>query len=254
MALERVKVYSWPMADAQFQCVICRGRTSLRFDRCPKCRNWNTCERVTEAVNATAAPTLDQFQAHDPPRLHVSASWDRALGGGLALGTSLAMWGRPGSNKTTEALRMCAAGSGLFLESEFPEIGMLRTFVDRAKINAASIVPFYVTKPRDACAIIRRERRRVTVIDSLNALCGASSTRAHLRESLEDLRAASYDAGTTLIVILHTTRAGKAAAPTWIEFMVDTTIRLSRTAISVTKSRFAPTGTTKRAPQLALAG
>lgn len=242
------------MSPRRFHCVSCKKKTAARFDYCTTCHSWGTCERLPEAADAADLPTLDTIETLNPPRASVGQPWDAALGGGIALGTQIALWGRPGAHKTTEALRFVASVGGLFIESEFPDLGLLRRFTSEAKIDARGITPFYAERPRDAARIIASRTWPIAAVDSLNALCGASATRRELRESLELLRNAASASGSTLIVIMQATRAGRANAPTWIEHMVDTTIALSRSTIRVTKNRFGPVGVTKRRAPLALVG
>ena len=147
---------------------------------------------------------------------------------------------------------MCAARGGVFLESEFQNLGMLRMFAERAGIDARNIVPQYVEQPRDAIAILKSRAWPIAVVDSLNALCGASAPRGYVKETLERLRNAASMHGTTLIVILQVTKSGSANAPTWVEHMVDTTVSLSRSSIIVTKNRFGERCRIKRASRAGL--
>lgn len=233
----------------RFLCVACQNRTAARFDKCPRCEAWNTCERlklVTVDDAGRALPTLDQISAHDPVRVEISPAWDRALGGGLATGTQLAMWSMPGSGKTTEALRFCSKLRGLFVESEFRDLRKLRMLADKASIDSSAITPVYLDRARDAVDMIRASSYALAVIDSLNGLCGASAPRRDLRETLESLRDAAESSHTTLVIILQVTRAGTANAPTWVEHMVDTTISLSKNRIYIRKNRYGEAGAFSR--------
>lgn len=238
-----------PIFKARFMCVACHKRTAGRFDKCPQCASWNTCEPIKIAAPdeiARALPTLDQIASHEPERVSIDPVWDRALGGGLAKETQIAFWSRPGVGKTTEALRFCSKLGGIFLESEFRDLRKLSMLAERAGIDAKTIAPIYVERPREALDAIAMHPRPVFVVDSLNGLCGVSARRRELAETLEQLREACESARATLIVILQVTRNGSANAPTWVEHMVDTTISLSSTRIHIRKNRYGEAGVFSR--------
>lgn len=189
---------------------------------------------------------LGDVQAYDPPRVSISDEMDKALGfphrPGLAIGSEVVVWGKPGGNKTTEMLRACAKVDGsVYLNSEMKDPGMLRMLADRVDVDVSGVACKFVSTPREVAAILRAVRWKLAVVDSVNGLIpvehmSAKTMRAVFAEIIEARR----EVGCTLVMIMHATKGGEIAAPGWVLHMCDTVVQLSPLRIHVPKNRFGP--------------
>lgn len=237
-----------------FKCLICQKRTSARFDQCPRCDEWGTCGPVVVAedpddVDVSAlegVQLLGDVEAYDPPRISIGEEWDKALGfphrPGLALGSEVVLWGKPGSNKTTEMLRACAKVDGaVYLNSEMKEPGMLRMLADRIGVDVSEVACKFVSTPREVAAVMRAVRWKLVVVDSVSRLIPGDQISAKMMRAVcAELLEARKEIGCTLVMIVHATKGGEIAAPGWVSHMCDTIVELSPLRIRVPKNRFGP--------------
>lgn len=232
-----------------FRCICCGRQTSARFDQCPGCDEWGACirndpnEAPTPVITSRFA-TLGETKAHEPDRIRINKEWNEALNGGVPVGAEIICWGKPGGNKTTECLRMCACEpNSLYLNSEMPDESdggsMLRMIADKAAIDVSHVRTSFVTNPRDAAAAIREARPRLVVADSVSALIGERLSPKTFREATDTIKAARRSVGAALVMIIHARRDGEIAAPGWLLHMCDVVVQLSPRYIMVPKNRFA---------------
>jgi len=238
----------------KFKCLLCQKRTRARFDQCPKCDEWGTCGKIQEAESAEdvdvkaldGVQLLGDVKAYDPPRITIGEEWDKALGfphrPGLAQGSEVIVWGRPGSNKTTEMLRACAKIEGsLYLNSEMKDPGMLRMLADRVDVDVSEVAAKFVSSPREAASVIRAVKWRLVVVDSVTGLIPGEQVSAKLMRAVcSEIIEARREIGCALVMIMHATKGGEIAAPGWALHMCDTIVQLSPLRIHVPKNRFGP--------------
>jgi predicted ATP-dependent serine protease len=241
-----------------------------RFDQCPRCGEWDTCGRVAQAAEDTETADLGSLEGvtmlgdveiYDPPRILIGEEWDKALGfphrPGLALGSEVILWGKPGSNKTTEMLRACANTEGsLYLNSEMRNEsnggGMLRMLAERVGVDVSAVPHKFVSSAREVAAIMRAVRWKFVVVDSVTGLIPGDQISAKMMRSVcSEILEARREIGCALAMILHATKGGEIAAPGWMLHMCDTVVELSPLRIKVPKNRFGPSPISvkrKRAP------
>jgi len=249
----------------KFRCLLCQKRTHGRFDQCPRCGEWDSCGIVAQAAEPEVADLgalegvtlLGDVEAYDPPRISIGEEWDKALGfpnrPGLALGSEVIVWGKPGSNKTTEMLRACARIEGaVYLNSEMKDPGMLRMLADRVGVDVSDVASKFVSTPREAAAIIRAVRWKLVVVDSITGLISGEQVSAKMMRAVcSEILEARREVGCALVMIMHATKGGEIAAPGWALHMCDTIVQLSPLRIVVPKNRFGPSPISvkrKRAP------
>jgi predicted ATP-dependent serine protease len=238
----------------KFKCLICQKRTAARFDQCPRCEEWGTCGRLqtAEDVEAVDVKALDGVQllgdveAYDPPRILIGEEWDKALGfphrPGLAQNSIVVVWGKPGSNKTTEMLRACAKIEGsLYLNSEMKDPRMLRMLAKRVDVDVSEVATKCVATPRDVASVMRAVKWQLVVVDSVNGLIPGDQLSAKMMRAVcSEILEARDEIGCALIMIMHATKGGEISAPGWTLHMCDTIVQLSPLRIHVPKNRFGP--------------
>ena len=238
----------------KFKCLLCQKRTLARFDQCPRCDEWGTCGKLAAAENVEEVDVsalegvqmLGDVKAFDPPRISISDEFDQALGfpnrPGLAMGSEVILWGKPGGNKTTEMLRACAKIEGsLYLNSEMKEVGMLRMLADRVGVDVSEVACKFVSNSREAGAIIRAVKWNFVVIDSVTGLIPGDQVSAKMIRSVcSEILDARREIGCAIVMIMHATKGGEIAAPGWCSHMCDTVVQLSPLRIHVPKNRFGP--------------
>lgn len=205
---------------------------------------------------------LGDIEAYDPPRISIGEEWDKALGfphrPGLALGSEVILWGKPGSNKTTEMLRACAKIDGaVYLNSEMKDPGMLRMLADRVHVDVSEVAHKLVSTPREVAAVMRAVRWKLVVVDSVTGLIPGDQVSAKMMRSVcAEILEARREIGCALVMIMHATKGGEIAAPGWALHMCDTIVQLSPLRIHVPKNRFGPSpiSVKRKRPALRIVG
>lgn len=258
----------------KFKCLICQKRTPGRFDQCPRCEEWDTCAKIQAAADPETADVsalegvtlLGDVEAYDPPRISIGEEWDKALGfphrPGLAMGSEVILWGKPGSNKTTEMLRACANVEGaVYLNTEMRTesngAGMLRMLANRVGVDVSEVASKFVSTPREASQVMRAVRWNLVVVDSVTGLIPGDQVSAKMMRAVcSEILEARREIGCALVMIMHATKGGEIAAPGWALHMCDTIVELSPLRIKVPKNRFGPSpiSVKRKRPPLRIVG
>ncbi len=181
--------------------------------------------------------------------------FDRALGGGLVLGSVVLLGGDPGIGKSTLMLqildRLCGCEfTGLYVSGE-ESASQLKLRADRLSITSPSLLVATETCLENIFKLVESEKPHYLTLDSIQTLYAASLPAApgsitQVRETAFQLVQLAKRTNIPIFLIGHVTKEGAIAGPKLLEHMVDTvlyfegdrshTYRLLRTV----KNRFGP--------------
>ncbi len=167
---------------------------------------------------------------------------DQALGGGLASGFSVLLWGGPGAGKSRLALRWVSRmGPALVISLEMAA----ELTVFSATDAGADLGQLHVTTELEGWeAEAERIGARAVLLDSASALEPAAARLEMMRE----LACWARRCRGVSIAISHQNRRGRALGHSGLEYWPDTTLRARAarrsgwTRVRIAKCRFAPLG------------
>jgi DNA repair protein RadA/Sms len=236
-----------------YVCSNCGHSQGTWKGQCPECEQWNVLEE-TMAVNSSVpgrggrqnwagkanakAQLLDKVGADKGQARFTSgiSEFDRALGGGLVVGSVVLLGGDPGIGKSTLLLQATALAEvehRLYITGE----ESAEQIASRAKrlglsTRGAKVLPETSLEIiLESAADIAREGdgRGLLVIDSIQtlyseAIPSAPGTVTQVRECAAQLTRLAKQTGLTIVLIGHVTKDGSLAGPRVLEHMVDTVL------------------------------
>ncbi len=173
-------------AKSVYSCTECGGQVLKWQGQCPHCQAWNTLvESVAEAAPAGSnrygriaeagkPQRLSEVEAREESRIPSGVEeFDRVLGGGLVPGGVVLIGGEPGIGKSTLLLQSLAAigktRKVLYVTGEeSPQQIALRA--RRLGVDAGNVVIFPDTDLGRIESVIKSEKPKVAVIDSIQTL------------------------------------------------------------------------------------
>ncbi len=250
-----------------FVCQKCGFQTGKWLGKCPECEAWSSfLEEVLAPEPAhprssgpsTAgrpAPLISLSSVQEERRISGCLEFDRALGGGLVLGSVVLIGGDPGIGKSTLMLqvldRLCGNDyTGLYVSGE-ESAAQLKLRADRLGITSPGLLVATETCLENIFKLVESEKPTYLALDSIQTLYAASLPAApgsitQVRETAFQLVQLAKRTGVPIFLIGHVTKEGAIAGPKLLEHMVDTvlyfegdrshTYRLLRTV----KNRFGP--------------
>jgi DNA repair protein RadA/Sms len=250
-----------------FVCQKCGFQTGKWLGRCPECEAWSSfLEELQTPEPAFSRTPVGTGRQQPTPLISLSsapeerrpcgcAEFDRALGGGLVLGSVVLLGGDPGIGKSTLMLqvldRLCGGGlTGLYVSGE-ESAPQLKLRADRLGLTASTLLVATETCLENIFKLVEQTKPDYLALDSIQTLYAASLPAApgsitQVRETAFQLVQLAKRTNIPVFLIGHVTKEGAIAGPKLLEHMVDTvlyfegdrshTYRLLRTV----KNRFGP--------------
>ncbi|HDZ61810.1 MAG TPA: DNA repair protein RadA [Nitrospirae bacterium] len=227
-----------PKTKFLYQCQAC-GYTSPKWlGKCPDCGGWNSFveeERVAKLKKReTAEPVKLSEISHSTGKRHSTdiLEFDRALGGGVVLGSVVLIGGDPGIGKSTlllQALKgLTNLGQVLYVSGEeSPE--QIKIRADRLKVKSDNIILLSETSLEGIISIAQDVNPQAIVIDSIQTvfsleLPSTPGSVAQIRECATKLMFFAKKYNIPLFIIGHVTKDGAIAGPRVLEHIVDTVL------------------------------
>jgi len=227
-----------PKTKILYQCQSC-GYTSPKWlGKCSDCGAWNSFVEDAYAgklkKRETAGPVVLSEISHTTQNRHSTAikEFDRALGGGVVLGSVVLIGGDPGIGKSTlllQALKgLTKLGKVLYVSGEeSPE--QIKMRADRLKVKSDNIILLPETSLEGILSIAQEMKPWAVVIDSIQTifsleLPSAPGSVSQIRECATKLMFFSKKFGIPLFIIGHVTKEGAIAGPRVLEHIVDTVL------------------------------
>jgi len=227
---------------ASYVCREC-GASFYRWSgRCPNCGEWDSLEerrsseRGSAAPQTLAAPTVRLSDVELASQERVSSGipeFDRVLGGGVLLGSTVLLGGEPGIGKSTLLLQalahMSGAGVGCLYVSCEESLAQVKMRAERIGLGRSGIGVCAETTLEAILGTMRAETPRVAVVDSIQRVSSElfDSPPGSLRQvsaCATALAEAAKEAGAALFLVGHVTKQGLIAGPRALEHLVDTVL------------------------------
>ncbi|GMR03317.1 MAG: hypothetical protein BMS9Abin21_150 [Thermodesulfovibrionia bacterium] len=224
-----------------YQCQGCGYSSPKWLGKCPDCGAWNSfVEEVLTLRNAklrkreTADPVALSEISHSTASRHSTEikEFDRALGGGVVLGSVVLIGGDPGIGKSTLLLQaltgLTKLGKVLYVSGEeSPE--QIKIRADRLEVKSGNIILLPETSLEGITSIAQEIKPRAIVIDSIQTifsleLPSAPGSVAQIRECATKLMFFAKKYNIPLFIIGHVTKEGAIAGPRVLEHIVDTVL------------------------------
>jgi len=234
-----------------FVCQQCGAQSPRWAGRCPDCNEWNSLvEEVAEPESDTPRPKLSapagagvaanaptpitRIELSDAPRLTTGiGEFDRALGGGAALGSAVLVGGDPGIGKSTlllQAAHQLAQGGATTLYVTAEE-SLLQTRLRAERLGAMHERILLLAETGLDCILEHWSRTKpdLVVVDSIQMvycpdLPSAPGSVAQVREGATRLVYQAKQTGAPLFLVGHVTKSGAIAGPRTLEHLVDTVL------------------------------
>lgn len=236
-------------ARVQYQCTECGAILPKWAGQCGGCHAWNTItETVIEVASnvksfksrdhiavASEVCFLDTVDAEVSCRLATGmAELDRAVGGGLAMGSVTLIGGDPGIGKSTlliQILSVLGSKGGvktLYVSGE-ESAQQISLRGHRLELALEKIKLLTENNLERILSVASAERPEIIVIDSIQTiyteiLQSAPGSVAQVRESAAQLVRYAKRTNTTVLLAGHVTKDGALAGPRVLEHLVDTVL------------------------------
>ena len=226
----------------KFVCGECGYETVKWMGCCPMCGSWNTLvevsaapeKRSTHSAGGTSsrAVTLGSVSENDTVRVTTGiGEFDRVLGGGVVVGSTVLIGGDPGIGKST--LIMQAAGNlkktgGVIYVSGEESKAQLKLRAVRCGVDSELLI--MTETSMDAVeSEVDRIKPRFLIIDSIQTMMNrelnnAAGSVTQIREATTALTRIAKQNGCAIFIIGHVTKEGALAGPRMLEHMVDTVL------------------------------
>lgn len=216
---------------SEYRCVFCEHKSARGWDQCPRCRAWGSALPSARPGRPSARTTLADVPADTTARLDCAEPWHTVLGGGLAVASTVIVYGKRGSLKTTRLVQLASSLASRGVLFACLEMGQNpgRLAEVAARVNASRA--FWIARSStlgELCAeVAQNPIPAVVIVDSLSSLSrGADEVAA-----LAALRRAA-PSSCALIVVCHVTKAGELAGAEELAHDCDVIVRATPDALS----------------------
>lgn len=226
-----------------FFCQSCGYESAKWMGQCPGCKEWNTFveEVIDKKQNArmkkimpAKVSRISEIQTNEQSRLHTGfEELDRVLGGGIVEGSLVLVGGDPGIGKSTLLLQVCqnlsARGEKILYISGEESLQQIKLRAQRMGNFSESLALLCETNLDMIQEVIRKEKPKVTIIDSIQTMyneevSSAPGSVSQVRESTSVLMQLAKGLGVAIMIVGHVTKEGVVAGPRVLEHMVDTVL------------------------------
>ena len=232
-------------ASTVFFCTECGNESSKWAGQCPACKAWNTL--VEEKINISPTTGTKKRTTSEATSLHLSeismdeqaristgiGEMDRVLGGGIVPGSLTLVGGDPGIGKSTILLQVCekisAANIQVLYVSGEESLQQIKLRADRIGKFNDCLSLMCENNLNDIEAVIRKEKPKVVIIDSIQTMICEEITSSpgsvsQVREATSVLLQIAKGFGIAVFIVGHVTKEGTVAGPRVLEHMVDTVL------------------------------
>ena len=228
-----------------FICQTCGFQTGKWLGRCPECEAWNSFQEEVQTPEPAyprapgpagtggqpALPLISLSSLPEDRRPCGYLEFDRALGGGLVLGSVVLLGGEPGIGKSTLMLqvldRLCGRdGTGLYVSGE-ESAAQLKLRANRLGLASPTLLVATETCLENIFKLVDKTKPHYLALDSIQTLYAASlpatpGSITQVRETAFQLVQLAKRTNIPIFLIGHVTKEGAIAGPKLLEHMVDT--------------------------------
>lgn len=227
----------------KYVCQNCGSISHKWLGRCPDCDSWNTFieEYLTEPSktpkkqhNKSETFSLDKIISPDNIRYSTKIKeFDRVIGGGIILGSSVLIGGEPGIGKSTLALQIAGAmakeGLKILYISGEESPHQLKTRAERLNIVSSNIFISSQTDFYDIESETINLNPSLIIIDSIQTISHSNipaimGSISQIKQCSTELIKIAKTKNIPILFIGHVTKDGAIAGPRLLEHMVDTVL------------------------------
>jgi DNA repair protein RadA/Sms len=236
----------------QYRCSACKGVTAKWNGQCPECEEWNTLEEtvIIQAPKANVAKQgyaggvsgdivrLDQVATEKLMRMTTSVSeFDRVLGGGLVVGSSIVLGGNPGAGKSTLLLQtacILARTHNVLYSTGEESLAQMKDRAIRLDLPVNRLNVIAETDVVALGAIMERDRPNLLIVDSIQTLYhpdvgGDIGGVSQVRNCASYLTRCAKRLGVCVVMVGHINKSESLAGPMTLMHIVDAILMLSST-------------------------
>ncbi len=220
----------------KFECIECGAAQLGWLGQCPTCGSWNTIELVSILdIPRNEMSVVVPSVAYDPASVLgndlVSTGlmeFDRALSGGLVLGSTTLIGGEPGIGKSTLALHIAASFvvhnySVLYVSAE-ESVGQVQRRALRIGVGNGKLELYQSVELESVLS--KLAHYDLVIVDSIQAIgdpnhTGLAGSVNQVRHCAQKLNELSKATGNTVVILSHVTKDGSIAGPKLLEHIVD---------------------------------
>src|SRR5690348_1776888 len=232
-----------------FFCSNCGHESAKWVGKCPSCNEWNTfVEEVIVKGNEKPVSEWKEFSALSGGIKTISLQdvisgeekriitndkeLNRALGGGIVLGSIVLVAGEPGIGKSTlflQATLQMQHIRTLYISGEESE-QQIKMRADRLQISNDNFFLLTETDTQIIFKEIKKLKPQLLIVDSIQTIQSpyiesAPGSVSQIRESAAELQRFAKETNTPVFLIGHITKDGSIAGPKILEHMVDTVLQ-----------------------------
>lgn len=219
----------------KFACLECGSIQATWLGRCPSCGNWNTIELVNTICETFGeVPGADPFE-YDSASVVANrkvptqfAEFDRALSGGVILGSTTLIGGEPGIGKSTLAMHLAASfamgNMNVLYVSAEESVDQISQRASRLGVQVRGLEFLHTVELNDV--LVRIGKYELVIVDSVQAIgdsnhAGLIGSVNQVRHCAQRLNEASKANAKTALLLSHVTKDGSIAGPKLLEHLVD---------------------------------
>lgn len=231
-----------PKLQTIYICSKCDAQFPKWQGRCQECGAWGTLQsqvvnkKIKEQPTLAAATVINfaEVRGQEAPRLKTNiGEFDRALGGGIVLGSLTLLGGDPGVGKSTLLLQVADSltnGKTLYISGE-ESAEQIKMRLDRLKLKAANLQFLPETNIEIINATIAGLKPILAIVDSIqtmssDAVASEAGSVSQTKACTAKLMETAKQNNIPVLIIGHVTKEGKVAGPRTLEHLVDAVLYL----------------------------
>ncbi|MFA5051961.1 MAG: DNA repair protein RadA [Patescibacteria group bacterium] len=226
-------------------CSSCDAQSPKWMGRCSECGSWGTLgesvrpvqkKSTGSTVPAAEVETLAEVSVRSEDRIPTSIrEFDRALGGGIVVGSVLLIGGDPGIGKSTLILQvagqMANAGQQVLYVSGEESSAQVKVRFERLGLKTPNVKFLGATDVDTIMATSIQQKPQLVIIDSVQTMQCADvdadpGSVSQVRAATAKLVDVSKKSKIPFILIGHVTKQGNVAGPRTLEHLVDVVLYL----------------------------
>ncbi len=231
-------------SKTRYICQEC-GYQALRWSgKCPECQSWNSLEEKvlnsekeeeSTALNVeTAAESIDQIETETKDRIETGfGELDRALGGGIVLGSLILIGGDPGIGKSTlllqTAYNISETGKQVLYIAGEESKRQVKLRANRLEAVSSNL---YILAETNLLSVVKNTKDLepdLIIVDSVQSMHhpNVDSTPGsvkQVKEATNKFMKLGKKNDIPIFIVGHVTKAGSIAGPKVLEHMVDTVL------------------------------
>lgn len=225
--------------------------------KCPRCGRWDTIRPVSEEKDEEIERKEPLYlnEEFEEERIPLGIEeFDRVLGGGLVVGSSILLGGDPGIGKTTISFQVVSRMVELGFEALYVsgEESLKQLYLRKKRLSLKVDFPvLHTNNLEDVLYAIEKKPYRLVIVDSIQSIFNPKlpmipGSIGQIRDISSTLIREMKKRDIAHILIGHVTKEGSIAGPKILEHLVDTVLYfegeriLPYRILRVTKNRFGP--------------